>query len=89
MEIRKGKVTDYDLRSYFKDNLLNYLFILEIDDSLEYSKHLSQAEYNLFISKILGGFGVSEVRDVVEKFIEYEFDGEQIVKIKLQNNIEI
>ena len=84
-----GKVTDYDLRSYFKDSQLNYLFILEIDEAYEYDKYLSQAEYNIFMGKVLGGFGVRELRDIVDKSVNYELENERIVKISLENNIEL
>lgn len=89
MEIKEGKVTDYDLRSYFKDNQLNYLLIIEIDNDLEYDKYLNQSEYNIYMSKILGGFGVGELRDIVDKSVKYEIDGEEVSKILLDNNIEI
>lgn len=89
MEIKEGKVTDYDLRSYFKDNQLNYLLIIEIDNDLEYDKYLTQSEYNIYMSKILGGFGVGELRDIVDKSVKYEIDSEEISKILLDNNIEI
>lgn len=89
MEIKEGKVTDYDLRSYFKDNQLNYLLIIEIDNDLEYDKYLNQSEYNIYMSKILGGFGVGELRDIVDKSVKYEIDGEEVYKILLDNNIEI
>ena len=89
METKKGKVTDVDLRSYFKDNALHYLFILEIDEEDEYLKYLTQAEYNMFISKVLAGFGVREIREVADKTVEYVLDDNGISKIILQNNIEI
>ena len=84
-----GKVTDYDLRSYFKDNQLNYLFILEIDESYEYDKYLTQNEYNIFMSKVLGGFGVGELRDIVDKLVDYELENDRVIKISLENNIEL
>jgi hypothetical protein len=87
--MEKGKVTDYDLRSYFKDNQLNYLFILEINESYEYNKYLTQVEYNIFMSRILGGFGVRELRDIVDKSVDYELDNDKVVKISLENNIEL
>ena len=87
--MNKGKVTDYDLRSYFKDNQLNYLFILEIDEAYEYDKYLTQAEYNLFMSKVLGGFGVRELRDIVDKLVGYELENDRVIKISLENNIEL
>lgn len=89
MDIKQGKVTDYDLRSYFKDNQLNYLFIIEIDDELEYDRYLTQAEYNIFMSRILGGFGVRELRDIVDKSVNYELDNDKISRIVLDNNIEL
>lgn len=87
--MEKGKVTDYDLRSYFKDNQLNYLFILELDDIYEYDKYLSQAEYSVFMSRVLGGFGVRELRDIVDKSVDYELENDRVVKISLENNIEL
>ena len=87
--MNKGKVTDYDLRSYFKDNQLNYLFILEIDEAYEYDKYLTQAEYNLFMSKVLGGFGVRELRDILDKLVGYELENDRVIKISLENNIEL
>ena len=87
--MNKGKVTDYDLRSFFKDGQLNYLFIIEIDDEYEYDKYLTQVEYNLFMSKVLGGVGVKELREVVGKSVEYELSNDEVSKVLLGNNVEL
>ena len=87
--MNKGKVTDYDLRSFFKDGQLNYLFIIEIDGEYEYDKYLTQVEYNLFMSKVLGGFGIKELREVVGKSVEYELYNDEVAKILLENKAEL
>ena len=65
------------------------MFILEIDESYEYDKYLTQSEYNIFMSKVLGGFGVRELRDIVDKSVDYELENDRVVKILLENNIEL
>lgn len=89
MEIKEGKVTDYAMRSYFRDSKLNYMFVLEIDDSVEYCKYLEQVEYNIFMRKLLGGFQVGTLSDIVDCKLKYETDESQVTKIILNNNIEL
>ena len=50
---------------------------------------MTQAEYNLFMSKVLGGFGVRELRDIVDKLVDYELENDRVIKISLENNIEL
>lgn len=88
--IKQGKVTDYDIHSFFKDNKLNYRFVLEIDENYEFVKYLGQHEYGMFVSKIIAGFDANELLGIIEKRANFEVDeNDRLTKLILPNNVEI
>lgn len=90
METKQGKVTDYDLRSYYENQKIKYLFVLEIDENYEFKTYLSQEEYTNFVSKILRGFQVSQMIEIVNKDITFEVDANDVLtKILLHNYVEL
>lgn len=90
MIVKNGKVSDYDLRSFYENQKIKYIFILEIDEEYEFKVYLNQEDYSKFVSKILRGFDVNQMIDIVEKQVSFEVDDfDKITKLILLNNIEL
>lgn len=90
MIVKNGKVSDYDLRSFYENQKIKYIFILEIDEEYEFKVYLNQEDYSKFVSKILSGFDVNQMLDIVEKPLSFEVDDfDNITKLILLNNIEL
>ncbi len=90
MIVKNGKVSDYDLRSFYENQKIKYIFILEIDEEYEFKVYLNQEDYSKFVSKILSGFDVNQMIDIVEKQVSFEVDDfDNITKLILLNNIEL
>ncbi len=90
MIVKDGKVSDYDLRSFYENQKIKYIFILEIDENYEFKVFLNQEDYSKFVGKILRGFDVNQMLDIVEKQVSFEVDDfDNITKLILLNNIEL
>ena len=88
--VKQGKVTDYEIYSFFKDSQLNYRFVLEIDENYELVKYIAQNEYSIFVSRIIAGFEANELLGIIEKEASFEVDeNDRLTKLLFKNNIEI